>query len=194
MRESLRKKIEYSIDFPLSDKNRIWKDIPGYEGIYQISNYGEVKSLNYHNTSKERILKPAKDKKGYLRCALSKQNKLVTFKIHRLVASVFIPNPLNLPMVNHIDCKKTNNHVSNLEWCDNSYNQKHAWESGIRHPFNNRKLYKFKSFILESLNDGKPKTWIAKQCNVALSSLYRFIHKSGYSQFVDKNNFSNGSK
>lgn len=112
----------------------IWKDIDGYEGKYQISNNGAVCSLEYHNTKgikRKGFLKPAKDSKGYLRCALSKENKLRTFKIHRLVAQAFIPNPLNLPQVNHIDGDKTNNCVSNLEWCDNSYNQRHAYSNGL---------------------------------------------------------------
>lgn len=179
---------ENAID--LSDE--VWKDISGYEGKYQISSHGRVKSLFYHNTKgvkREGFLKVATDKKGYSRCALSLNNKLTTFKVHRLVASAFIPNPSNLPMVNHIDGNKSNNNVSNLEWCDNSYNQKHAWKNGSREPFNNRKLCNFNSFILKSLIEGKPKVWIARKCNVALSSLYRFMHKHGYSKFIDKNNF-----
>lgn len=109
----------------------IWKDIPEYEGKYRISNLGNVKSINYHNTKKECTLSPAKDAKGYLRCSLSKNNILKTFKVHRLVAQSFIPNPLELPQVNHIDGNKLNNAVNNLEWCDNSMNQIHAYKVGL---------------------------------------------------------------
>ena len=98
----------------------IWKDIKGYEGKYQVSNYGNVKSLNYHRTGKERLLKPTLQKKGYLYVSLCKPLK--KFKIHRLVAETFIPNPDNLPQVNHKDEDKTNNYVGNLEWCSLLYN------------------------------------------------------------------------
>lgn len=102
----------------------IWKDIKGYEGLYQISNYGRVKSLGNGNSnnSKERILKPAKLKDGYLYVILSKQGKRKGFKIHRLVAQAFIENPNNYPQVNHKDEDKTNNNVSNLEFCTPKYN------------------------------------------------------------------------
>lgn len=113
-----------------NSSKEVWKDIIGYEGKYQISSYGRVKSLYYHNAKgvkRTGFLKFAIDDKGYLRCALSINNKLTTFKVHRLVAIHFIPNINNYPQVNHIDGDKMNNHVDNLEWCDNSKNQIHAW-------------------------------------------------------------------
>ncbi len=100
----------------------IWKDIEGYEGLYQISNYGNVKSLGNDKTRKERILKPAKDKDGYLMVGLCKQGERKYHKIHRLVAQEFFPNPNNYPEVNHKDEDKTNNQVTNLEFCDRKYN------------------------------------------------------------------------
>ena len=99
----------------------IFKDIEGYEG-YQISNYGNVKSLGNDKTRKEKVLKPAKDKYGYLYVNLSKQGKVKKHFVHRLVAQVFIDNPNNLPEINHKDEDKTNNHITNLEWCDRKYN------------------------------------------------------------------------
>lgn len=94
----------------------IWKDVVGYEGLYQVSNLGNIKSLNYNRTGEERILKPRTDKDGYLQVNLYNNKKLKTFKIHRLVAKAFIPNPDNKPEVNHKDEDKTNNCLTNLEW------------------------------------------------------------------------------
>lgn len=114
----------------------IWKDIKDYEGLYQVSNLGNVKSLNYKRTNTARLLKPYSNKKGYL--VLRLQRKIV--QVHRLVAQAFIPNPLHLPEVNHKDENKVNNAVSNLEWCDNNYNinygtrNKRASLSNINHP------------------------------------------------------------
>jgi hypothetical protein len=106
--------------------NEIWKDIPNYEGLYQISNLGRVKSLpknasNQYTT--ERILKPSQPKNDYCRVILTRNKKHKSFYIHRLVASVFIPNPNNYLVVNHKDENKHNNKVDNLEWCTPYYNQ-----------------------------------------------------------------------
>lgn len=100
----------------------IWRDIKDFEGLYQVSNWGRVKSLNYNHTGKEWILKPRKSGKGYLSVTLSKDGKCKNFLVHRLVAEVFIPNPLNLPQINHKDENPSNNNVSNLEFCDQKYN------------------------------------------------------------------------
>lgn len=92
-------------------ENEIWKDIPGYEGYYQVSNFGRVKSLR-------RVLK-AGLRKGYLYISL--RNK--KFNIHRLVAIAFIPNPGNLPEVDHIDGNKLNNNANNLKWATRQQNE-----------------------------------------------------------------------
>ena len=120
-----------------------WRDIRGFEGIYQISNLGRVKRVakkifnngllgekEYFN-SKERILKPSIISKGYIGITLTKGKKRYPKKVHRLVAQAFIPNPNNKPQINHIDCDKSNNRVDNLEWCTNSENQKHAFIHGL---------------------------------------------------------------
>lgn len=115
-------------------EQEIWKDIKGYEGKYQVSNFGNVRSLMYHNAKEIKrisLLKPATDGSGYFRCALSKNNILTTFKVHRLVAQAFIPNPNNYPQINHIDGNKKNNRVENLEWCTNSMNQIHAYSNNL---------------------------------------------------------------
>lgn len=111
----------------------IWKDIKGYEGKYQVSNLGNVKSLLDKQLNKrEKILKPSFNDKGYLRVYLSKESKKATKTIHRLVAETFIPNLENKKTVNHIDGNKTNNRVDNLEWLSNTENQRHAWELGLK--------------------------------------------------------------
>ena len=99
----------------------VYKDIEGYEGLYQVSNKGRVKSLKNNKTKKEKILKPF-IVKGYLQVILCKNNTIKGLKIHRLVAKSFIENPNNYPCVNHKDECKTNNVVENLEWCTQKYN------------------------------------------------------------------------
>ena len=89
----------------------MWKNIKGYEGLYQVSNYGRVKSL--HKNGK--IINGYIDGKGYMHVALSKNGKKKWFRMHRLVAQAFIPNHDNLPIINHKDENKLNNRVDNLE-------------------------------------------------------------------------------
>ena len=98
-----------------------WRPVDGYEN-YEVSNFGRVKSLNYHRTDKEGILKPGKNKDGYLYVGLCRNGKMKYFKVHKLVAEAFLPNPECFEQVNHKDEDKTNNCVSNLEFCDAKYN------------------------------------------------------------------------
>ena len=106
----------------------IWKDIPGYEGLYQVSNLGRVKSFPRIGTksNKEYILKIQKYKTGYLYVNLCKNNKRRKWKIHILVALTFIPNNENKKYINHKDENKQNNCVENLEWCTQDYNNKYS--------------------------------------------------------------------
>ena len=101
-----------------------WKPIKGYEGLYEISDTGLVKSLPRHGTwsTKPRIMCGSIDNHGYAQVVLTKKGKGVTKKIHKLVANAFLPNPEGLREINHIDEIKTNNNVDNLEWCDRKYN------------------------------------------------------------------------
>lgn len=141
----------------------IWKDIKNYENLYQISNLGNIKSLvgfNGHKYIKrEKNLKPWKNKThdnvDYYLCVTLVKNKIHTKKsIHRLVAQAFIPNPNELPEVNHKDGNKQNNRVDNLEWCTCKENQNHSWT------ILKRKSNKQKAKILDKLIElYKNKNW-----------------------------------
>lgn len=115
--------------------NEIWKDIKGYEGKYQVSNLGNIKSLQrwsgsqYYN--REQILKPYINKRnGYVYIYLMKNNKGKNIRVHRLVAEAFLENKNNYTDINHKDCNRTNNCVNNLEYCTRSYNIKYSFEKG----------------------------------------------------------------
>ncbi len=116
----------------------VWKDVVGYEGLYEVSSKGEVRSVSAYrpftvrNQTTQRyhsgkVLKPIFDGRGlYQQVTLSKEGVSRRFLIHRLVASAFIPNPNGLPEVNHKDENKTNNAIENLEWCDHKYNNNYG--------------------------------------------------------------------
>ena len=97
-----------------------------YEGLYKVSNFGRILSLNYHQTGKADLMTPSKVGTGYLRVQLWKNKEYKTCLVHRLVAETFLPNPENLPQVNHIDEDKTNNRVDNLEWKSHRDNCNHG--------------------------------------------------------------------
>jgi hypothetical protein len=114
----------------MRNTNEIWKPIKGYEGLYEVSNLGNVKSLNYSHTGKPKLLKLCKLKNGYLMVQLSKNSVTEKRLVHRLVAQAFLPNPDNLPEVNHKSEIKSQNNVENLEWCSSSYN--HSYGTGTK--------------------------------------------------------------
>ena len=93
-----------------------WKPVKGYEGLYEVSNMGRVKSLHYNRSDKEKVMVLGKTTRGYMNVVLCKNKKHRTFTVHRLVAETFIPNPLCLYTVNHKNEIKTDNRVENLEW------------------------------------------------------------------------------
>lgn len=112
-----------------------WKDVKGYEGFYQISNSGIVKSLGgWCGTAKrkEKIRSTSLTHDGYVKVRLIHQGKDKTMRVHRLVAEAFIPNPENKDTVNHIDGNKQNNIVSNLEWANRTEQMIHAYKLGLK--------------------------------------------------------------
>lgn len=114
--------------------NEIWKTIVGYEGYYEVSNYGRIKRLptviryrdNRMRNYPGKIMKQENTIEGYLRIVLCKDNKKTRYMVHRIVANTFIPNPYNKAFVNHINGNKNDNSVENLEWCTQEENERHA--------------------------------------------------------------------
>lgn len=104
-----------------------WKDIPGYEGLYQASTLGRIKSYSRKgNHGKEHLLQLRIDKGGYLRALITKNKHSKQCLVHRLVATTFIPNPSHFPQINHKDENPSNNNVNNLEWCTAKYNSNYG--------------------------------------------------------------------
>lgn len=118
--------------------NETWKDIEGYEGLYQVSNLGRLRTLQRYNFSKKKhektckVLKLNEHRQGYKTTTLSKNGKRKTYLVHRLVAAAFIENEKSKPEVNHIDADKRNNCVSNLEWVTAKENSMHASKLNIK--------------------------------------------------------------
>lgn len=121
----------------------IWKDYPGFEGRYQVSNLGRVKSLNYHRERREFILVPIIDKGGYEIVKLCLDGEVYPHRVHLMVATVYVPNPDSKPYVDHIDTNRRNNRADNLRWCtmkenhnnplsleNHSAASKRAWSDG----------------------------------------------------------------
>lgn len=104
-----------------------WKIIPGYGGVYEASNLGRIRSLKTGN-----ILTPYVNCKGYCRATLCVNGKCYNVSFHRVVITSFLPNPENMPQINHKNGIKTDNRLCNLEWCSSSYNLKHAFRIGLR--------------------------------------------------------------
>jgi NUMOD4 motif/HNH endonuclease len=152
----------------------IWKDIKGYEGLYQISNYGNITNCrNYsakthsNKTKFGKLLKPRPNNCGYLRIGLYKDRKVKFFFIHRLVAQHFISNPLDKKMVNHIDGNKLNNHFINLEWVTLSENVKHAYANNLVKNIHSEKRIKMLKTLQEN---NKKKVNIYNSDGVCLGS------------------------
>ena len=105
-----------------------WRDIKGFEGLYQVSNLGNVRSFKF---GKVRMMKLSKGREGYLQLGLLKNGKNTTIRVHRLVAEAFISNPNNFTDINHKDECKTNNRVDNLEWCTETHNIEYSCATPI---------------------------------------------------------------
>lgn len=179
----------------------VWKDIDGYEGLYQISNFGRVKSLGRWvergkqgcRFEKEQLIKPNKNSRGYLSVGLHKNGKRQMCSVHRLVAEAFLDNPNNLPEVNHKDENKQNNCVWNLEFCTHKYNNSYGTrivkiiKSNTNHPNLSKKVFQYDldgNFIREfpSLMEvhrqlGYSQSNISRCCRGEFKHMYNYIWK-----------------
>lgn len=168
------------------DVGEIWKDIVGFEGLYQVSNLGNVKSLK---GKEPKILKGHKDTKGYLQVELRKDNKRNISCIHRLVAKEFLEKPKGKDQINHIDGNKLNNNVDNLEWCTCKENIKHAWDNhlnkatyGENHP--NSKLTNEQAKWIKENCKPRSKTMgvqaMANMFGVSVCPIYNIVYGKGW--------------
>ena len=130
----------------------IWKDIEGFEGAYQISNFGKVKSLNRTLSNGRRItgriLKAKYDKDGYCSVHLTLNGINKHVRVHQLVCKAFLDNPCNYKIINHKNGIRDDNRVENLEWCDNSYNQWHRCHVNCNPPDNSYKCKQVRATLL----------------------------------------------
>ena len=162
----------------------MWKTIPAFGGRYEASEFGEIR----HSLSKN-IRKARLNKFGYLQLNFSRNDgtgKSDTILVHRLIAKTFIPNPKNLPEVNHIDGNKQNNRVNNLEWCSVAYNTKYSFVLGLQKPkrgedspaakFTNEQAMKIRQLYSEGLSQQK----IADIFNVSQSTIGRIVRGVRY--------------
>ncbi len=145
-------------------ETEIWKPLKEYEGLYEISNMGNIRSLIKKGNTKHQMKKTGVDvSTSYINVMLSKNNIPLTKRVHRLVAETFIPNPDNKPVVNHKDGNKKNNAASNLEWMTYSENTLHSFKNGLQKKiFGNKNyitkitdqdVFKIKEFIAQGKNN-----------------------------------------
>lgn len=162
----------------------VWKDIEGYNGMYEVSNYGRVKS-NYS----DRILKQAIDNRGYYRCSLSKNDTLTTYKVHRLVAEYFVENPENKPEVNHKNGNKLDNRAVYIEWCTKSENMIHAVENRlVKTPDNtgdNHGMSKLTEEDVLRIRDINPSSFndkkkLANDFGVSFTTIYDILNRRSW--------------
>lgn len=157
--------------------NLEWRPVKDFEGYYEVSNTGLVRSVDReikHSrgsgtfTKKGKVLKPASDKNGYLLISLSRNSKQIKVRIHRLVAQAFIENVNNLPLVNHKDGVKSNNSIINLEWCDHSQNAIHAKDLGLT----------------KIIGEENPSSKLSKQDVLNIRHMYFMGYKSRHLQYL----------
>ena len=157
----------------------IWKDIPGYEGAYQVSNLGRVKSIKF---KKERILKGGCNNTGYPIAALCLNGVKRDFLIHRLVTQAFIKNPENKKTVNHINGIKADNRVINLEWNTYKENLTHARKTGLINYKKRRKLNEFQVLTILTLRDKTGPRELGRMFKVGHGSIISILKGEGYKE------------
>lgn len=167
--------------------DEIWKDVVGYEGLYQVSNLGRIKALcvekyrgKYKHRRPESLLRPKTHRDGYM-CATLCNNKINRmFQMHRLVATAFIPNPENKPQVNHIDGNKANNQVENLEWVTAAENTRHSYANGLQ----KGKLTEIE--VIEIYESTKSHVELCRLYNVGKTAIYKIKHELSWIDIINK--------
>lgn len=169
----------------------IWKDIKGYEGLYQVSNLGRVKSLRNRSNHKSELVLKQSVVMGYSVVSLSKDSVEKSYKVHRLVANAFIENPNNRPQINHKDGNKQNNTVENLEWVTAKENIKHAFRTGLTHAQKGAENSRSRAVMQIDTNTGKTisvynglreaerETWIPHG-NIGRVAQHKWLSAGGY--------------
>lgn len=187
----------------MSLEEEVWRDISGFEGLYQVSNLGRIKTLiteryinrwgGYYIKQDPKIMKLSLytkiKSKMYYRIQLCKGKRYFHFTVHRLVADAFIPNPEEKPQVNHIDGNKLNNHVSNLEWVTDDENKKHAKRSGMiwrGHSINTSKLEEDQVIEIRRLFDtgNYTKTDIAKMFKISVPATSSILKRENWGWLI----------
>ena len=162
--------------------SEVWKDVVGYEGIYQVSNKGNVYSVVRKDSRGIKIggqtLKPRHQKNGYINVVLHKNGVRKTKSIHRIIAEAFIPNPNNFPQVNHIDEVKVNNNVENLEWCTSKYNNNHGTRIERVVKTQSKKVMAFnvetgEALTFNSINEAGRKGYNSGNVSLACRGIYK---------------------
>lgn len=172
-----------------------WRPVKGYEGLYEVSNFGRVKSLerdvkckgNSKRTIKETILNPENGVKGYLRVYLYKDGKYIRKQVHRLVAEAFIPNPLNLPCINHKGETPSKNFVWQLEWCTIQYNNTYGnridkqkvklFKPVLQFDLNGNFIKEYTSIKEVEIENGLNHSLISRCCLGKVKTAYKYIWK-----------------
>jgi len=162
----------------------VWKDVKGFEGLYQVSNIGNVKRLKNENALLEKLVGRSIDRYGYVKRVLCKQGKMYDFTEHRLVAIAFIDNPEDKLTINHINGIKTDNRVENLEWNTNLENKQHAVNSGltnlkgINHP--RCKLSEKDVLEIREIGFTQTRTALSKKYGVSRNSILGIINRKNW--------------
>lgn len=176
-----------------NQKEEVWGEVDGYNGIYLVSKTGIVRSIDHYcegrvGSGKQtgRVLKQQICYKGYLRVSLNLNKKTFTTGAHRLVAKAFIPNPENKPQVNHINGIKTDNRVENLEWCTNKENVIHAVKNGLNNPnlcdkHHMSKLSNNDVYVARLLHkNGSTGSFLAKKYDISQAAMSKILRNETY--------------